>query len=138
MIRSPFSGDSFPPVVAFCLLVICVSCAPIGGSGNNPAPVDPVPAPSGNAVEAAAAEYVRAYASGLATAADECGAASYSDYDAAFKAWDLAARTVREREIQRLNQVINESHKADFETWSPDVWKRVMGELADGCRGAGK
>ena len=135
MIRTLFSGDSFPPVVAFCLLVICISCAPIGGSGNPPAPVDPVP-PSGNAVEAAAAEYVRAYAIGLATAADECAAGSYSDYDAAFKAWDLAARTVREREIQRLNQVINDAHKSDFETWSPDVWKRVMGELADGCRGA--
>ena len=136
MIRTLFSGDSFPPVVAFCLLVICISCAPIGGSGgNHPAPVDPVP-PSGNAVEAAAAEYVRAYAAGLASAADECGAANYSDYDAAFKAWDAAARGVREREILKLNAVINESHKADFETWSPDVWKRVMGELADGCRGA--
>ena len=137
MIRSPFSGDSFPPVVAFCLLVICVSCAPIGGSGNRPAPVDPVP-PSGNAVSDAAAEYVRAYASGMATAADECGAANYSDYDAAFKAWDLAARPVREREIQRLNQVINDAHKGDFEAWSPEVWRNVMRELAVGYRGAGK
>ena len=136
--KSLFSGDSFPPVVAFCLLVVCVSCAPIGGSGgNHPAPVDPVP-PLGNAVEAAAAEYVRAYASGMADAADECGAGSYPDYDAAFKAWDLAARTVREREIQRLNQVINDSHKSDFETWSPEVWRNVMRELAVGYRGAGK
>ena len=125
-------------LLAYVLLVACVSCAPIGGSGGNrPAPVDPVP-PSGNAVSDAAAEYVRAYASGMATAADECAAGQYSDYDAAFKAWDLAARTVREREIQRLNAVINEAHKADFEAWSPDVWKRVMGELAAGYRGAGK
>ena len=138
MIRTLFSGDSFPPVVAFCLLVICISCAPIGGSGgNHPAPVDPVP-PSGNAVSDAAAEYVRAYATGMAAAADECGAASYSDYEAAFKAWDLAARTVREREIQRLNQVINDAHKGDFEAWSPEVWRNVMRELAAGYRGAGK
>ena len=121
-------------LLAYVLLVACVSCAPIGGSGGKPpAPVDPVP-PSGNAVEVAAAEYVRAYAAGLAAAATECGerATNHADFEAAFKAWDAAARTVREREIQRLNQVLNEAHKADFETWSPEVWRRVMGELAAG------
>lgn len=121
------------------LLISIAGCAPIGGSGNHPAPVDPVP-PSGNAVEAAAAEYVRAYAAGLATAATECGdrATDHADYESAFRAWDVAARTVREREIQRLNAVINETHKADFEAWSPETWRRVMGELAAGYGRAAK
>ena len=127
-------------LLAYVLLVACVSCAPIGGSGGNPpAPVDPVP-PSGNAVEVAAAEYVRAYAAGLAAAASENGerASDHNDFEAAFKAWDQSAKAVREREIQRLNQVLNEAHKADFETWSPETWSKVMGELAAGYGRAAK
>ena len=122
-------------LLAYVLLVACVSCAPIGGSGEKPpAPVDPVP-PSGNAVEVAAAEYVRAYAAGLAAAATENGerAGDHSDFESAFKAWDQSARTVREREILKLNAVLNEAHKADFEAWSPETWRKVMGELAAGC-----
>lgn len=120
------------------LLISLAGCAPIGGSGGKPSPEPAPPAPSGNAVSDAAAEYVRAYASGMAAAAEECGAGQYSDYESAFKAWDAAARGVREREILKLNQVINDAHKGDFETWSPEVWRSVMGELAAGYRGAGK
>ena len=120
-------------LLAYVLLVACVSCAPIGGSGNPPAPVDPMP-PSGNAVEVAAAEYVRAYAAGLRDAATENGerASDHSDFEAAFKAWDQSAKAVREREILKLNAVLNEAHKSDFETWSPETWRKVMGELAAG------
>lgn len=122
--------EIFPAVVAFCLLVMCVSCAPVGGSHSVPVP-QPRPA---DPIEAAAAQYLADYANNLAAAADTVAAGDYRSWEDGFGAWQKATKAAREDASKALDAAVQST--GEFGEFDPERFRKIVQSHGAGFRGA--